>query len=410
VTVELARRLVERGMLLSELEAALLLVVVHGIPLSDALVEVNPSLLSSVQRELEQAELLSVPTVSVAPELYARLPAGMCRRLSAVPVQVDPRSGRVDIAAVQPLDPHVAREFAYHLDQPVRVLRAPREGVRAALTSLQQTEKVSARSSRGASSLGSEAPIPLVRVDKGRSEAPIPLVRVDKGRSEAPIPLLRRSMLAQRSRSGPAGGWSGAPEPLAEVAGAGASWRPKPPPADLLASADAEAARLEAALPAQAELADARSARERLELASSPEAVLEVLQGALSPAECIVFAVKSASFDGRVASPAVDQRVPAKSLSLLARQPSVLESALESGFYLGPVPNTPNHRELRDALTSEGARDVYVTVVTVSERPSLVWLIAGFEQSLDLTRRADEIAAAAGRALARILRERKRGN
>jgi hypothetical protein len=48
-------------------------------------------------------------------------------------------------------------------------------------------------------------------------------------------------------------------------------------------------------------------------------------------------------------------------------------------------------------------------VITVSDRPSLVWLIAGFERSLDLTRRADEVALAAGRALARILRDRKRG-
>src|SRR5205085_1847609 len=82
-------------------------------------------------------------------------------------------------------------------------------------------------------------------------------------------------------------------------------------------------------------------------------------------------------------------------------QPSVLETAVKSGFYLGPIPNTPNHRELRDALTPDSVNEVYVTVVTVSDRPSLVWLIAGFEQSLDLTRRADEIALLAGRALAR---------
>jgi hypothetical protein len=39
----------------------------------------------------------------------------------------------------------------------------------------------------------------------------------------------------------------------------------------------------------------------------------------------------------------------------------------------------------------------------------LVWLIGGFENSLDLTRRADEIALVAGRALERILRQRKKG-
>ena len=61
-------------------------------------------------------------------------------------------------------------------------------------------------------------------------------------------------------------------------------------------------------------------------------------------------------------------------------------------------------------LPPDAVHEVYVTVVSVSDRPSLVWLLAGFEQSLDLTRRADEIALVAGRALGRILRERKRGS
>jgi hypothetical protein len=181
--------------------------------------------------------------------------------------------------------------------------------------------------------------------------------------------------------------------------------------------ARAEAARAEAARvePARAEpqrrssLPPQLTVRERLEQAAAPEAVLELLRDALAPAPSIVFAIKSASFEGRIAAEVVERRVPAKQLSLLSHQPSVLETAVKSGFYLGPIPNTPNHRELRDALPPDAANEVYVTVITVSDRPSLVWLIAGFEQSLDLTRRADEVALAAGRALARILRDRKRG-
>jgi hypothetical protein len=146
-----------------------------------------------------------------------------------------------------------------------------------------------------------------------------------------------------------------------------------------------------------------------MEQASSPEAVLDLLRECLTPATAIVFQVKNASFDGRVASPDVEARAQVKQISLLSHQPSVLETAVKSGFYLGPIPNTPNHRELRDALPLDAVHEVYVTVVTVSERPSLVWLLAGFEQSLDLTRRADEIALVAGRALERILRQRKKG-
>jgi hypothetical protein len=152
----------------------------------------------------------------------------------------------------------------------------------------------------------------------------------------------------------------------------------------------------------------ARTAREALEEATTPDAILEALRDGLAPAASIVFAVKNASFDGRIASASIERRTPAKQISLLSHQPSVLETAVKSGFYLGPIPNTPNHRELRDALPQDGSGEVYVTVISVNDRPSLLWLIAGFEQSLDLTRRADEIALVAGRALARILRTRKR--
>jgi hypothetical protein len=251
---------------------------------------------------------------------------------------------------------------------------------------------------RAAETLGSDAPIPLVKLDSG-------------ARSDAPIPLVRRSMVPVRA------GRSVPPTALPADEGVAASWRSRPPPVDLVVGARAEAARAEAARvePARAEpqrrssLPPQLTVRERLEQATAPEAVLELLRDALAPAPSIVFAIKSASFEGRIAAEVVERRVPAKQLSLLSHQPSVLETAVKSGFYLGPIPNTPNHRELRDALPPDAANEVYVTVITVSDRPSLVWLIAGFEQSLDLTRRADEVALAAGRALARILRDRKRG-
>lgn len=395
MTVELARRLIESGVPLLDIEAALLSVVEHGLPLSEALARQDPGLLARVDQELNRSELPSVLTVRASPELYARLPEGMCRRLLAVPVHVDPRTGRVDVAAVEPLDPHIAQEFGYQLDQPVRVLHASREAVNGALDKLQHHTKVSVLPpGRAAETFGSDAPIPLVKVDSG-------------ARSDAPIPLVRRSLVPVRP------GRSLAPGALPEDEGVAASWRSRPPPVDLVVGGRAEVARVEPAQPEQqvqrSSLPPPPTARERLDQAAAPELVLELLRDALLPAPSIIFAVKSASFEGRVATDAVERRVPAKQLSLLAHQPSVLETAVKSGFYLGPIPNTPNHRELRDALPPDAANEVYVTVITVEGRPSLVWLIAGFEQSLDLTRRADELALAAGRALARILRDRKRG-
>lgn len=381
MTVELTRRLIESGVPLADIEAALLLVVERGMSLPEALADLDAGLLPRVEQELLRSELPSVLTVRASPELFARLPAGMCRRLLAVPVHVDPRTGRVDIAAAEPLDAHIAQEFGFHLQQPIRVLQASLDAVKSAIERLQRGTKLSVLPARPGADLGSDAPIPLVKLDSG-------------ARSDAPIPLVRRS-LPPSPRAGAV--------PATE--GVSLSWRSKPPPADLVAGAEAErqaAAQISSVPPAP-------SARDRMEQASTPDAVLDVLRDCLGPAASIVFAVKNASFDGRVASPVVEARTQVKQISLLSHQPSVLETAVKSGFYLGPIPNTPNHRELRDALPPDAVNEVYVTVVTVSDRPSLVWLLAGFEQSLDLTRRADEIALVAGRALARILRQRKKG-
>ena len=402
MTVELARRLIESGVPLADIEAALLLVVERGLPLPEALAERDPRLLARVEQELSRSELPSVLTVRASPELYGRLPVGMCRRLLAVPVHVDPRTGRVDVAAVEPLDPHIAQEFTYHLDQPVRVLQASHEAVKAALDRLQQGSKVSIL-----------PPGKVTDRGLGSSDAPIPLVKLDTGaRSDAPIPLVRRSMLPQRAPSAVPSPRSVPPSgAVPEAEGVALSWRSKPPPTDLVRGAELERRAAAAKLPQVAPVREESpvSTGELLEQASSPDAVLELLRDCLAPAAALVFAVKNASFDGRVASPGVEARRSAKQISLLSHQPSVLETAVKSGFYLGPIPNTPNHRELRDALPPDAVHEVYVTTISVSDRPSLIWLIAGFERSLDLTRRADEIAMVAGRALARILRERKRG-
>jgi hypothetical protein len=337
-----------------------------------------------------------------------------------VPVHVDPRTGRIDVAAAEPLDWHLGHEFGFHFGQPIRVLQASPESVRVALDRLQQATKVSVVPPR-AERVHSDAPIPLVGGQPGTaplpSDAPIPLVRAEPAvRSDAPIPLVRRSLAPAAARAPsvvpPGSVRPSAPHPtaLSAAEGAAASWRAKPPPVDLIEGA----ARLESDARAvdrkPTPVAPAPAAHELLEAATTPEHVLAVLRDCLAPVHSIVFTVKNASFDGRVASVGVEQRTKARQLSLLSHQPSVLETAVKSGFYLGPIPNTPNHRELREALSPDSTNEVYATVITVSDRPSLVWLLGGFEQSLDLTRRADEIALAAGRALGRILRQRKRGS
>lgn len=378
MAVELARRLIESGAPLVDVEAALLRAFERGVSLAEALSEHDRGLLARIEQELGRSDLPSVLTVRASPEVMTRLPPGLCQRLFAIPVHVDPRSGRVDVATVEPLDAHVAHEIAYHLDQPVRLLHASHDAIRSALDGLQRGAKVAGKPSRLPPALDSDAPIPLIKAEKPETSA----------RSDAPIPLVKRA---------------GAVPDTGDV---GLSWRSRPPPLDLVQGAELERRAAAAAPPAEP---PSPSVREQLEAAATPDAVLALLRDSLAPAVSIVFAVKSGSFDGRVASSQVESRTTVRSLSLVSHQPSVLENAVKSGFYLGPIPNTPNHRELRDALPLDTVNEVYVTVVTVTDRPSLVWLIAGFEQSLDLTRRADEVALLAGRALERILRQRKKG-
>src|SRR5688500_13184328 len=91
----------------------------------------------------------------VRPELeqLGLLPAGLADRLGAIPVRKDPRSGRIDVAALDPLDGHVVTELEFHLGEKVRVLRADSDAMKAALVA----------TGGSSSRLPSGPPLPLVR-------------------------------------------------------------------------------------------------------------------------------------------------------------------------------------------------------------------------------------------------------
>jgi hypothetical protein len=358
VTVELARRLLQSGVPAADVEEALLRMMERGVALSQAVVERFPELDAVLERELSRVELPSLFSVRPLSGLIGRLPAGMCQRLLAVPVNQDPRTSRVDVAAVEALDPHLAAEFAFHLDAPVRVLLAPYAAVRAALAGL-----------------GGPTGIP----------------------SEPPIPLVRRSMFPEARPSGSdlLSGFSASHEP-GDGEAVVSLLRPKAEPAPAtVGRAAPRTADLEAVLGGLAG-------------AAKPEEVAALLCEGVSPALAVVFAIRSGAYEARAASPELAAADEVRLLGVRVGQPSVIESALETGFYLGPLPNTPAHDGLRARLPEAATREVYAAVVMVSGRPSLVLLVAGFTQALDTTRRADQLADAAGKALERIVRARKR--
>jgi Type II secretion system (T2SS), protein E, N-terminal domain len=352
VSVEVVRLLLRAGASEAEVEEALGRAVGNGQSLARALGDGEPVLQSRLERELLRVEVPSLELVRPELEQLALLPPGLADRLGAVPVRRDTHSGRVDIAAVDPLDGHIVSELEFHLGAKVRVLRADPGQVKAALNG-----SIPPRAPSG-------PPLPLVR-------------RVITGDARTTPPAL-----AAESTPPPEGD-----EPILSLSRAKSSQG---------------APVLGPTLPLEL-------ARGTFEQARTPDAVVTALIEGLSPARSVILAVRSNSYVGRAGSAAFE-RDAVRRVEILNSSPSVLQTATRAGFYLGALPHTPAHGPLR-ALFGENDGEVYVASVVASEHPTLVIVCdpAALGGSFDATRRIDVLAGAAGQALERILVSRKRG-
>jgi hypothetical protein len=361
VSIELARRLLGSGAPIGCIDAALAAEVGGHEPFVTALLDRFPELTALVERELERSGAAEIHVVRGSTELASRLPAGMCERLLAVPVFRDPETGRVDVAAVDVLNSHVAVEFAYQLGTKVRVLRASLVAIRSALSGLE---------AGAAASVRSKAP------SRRLSGAPHVETRIPPRPSDPPIPLVR----------------PGAPAPRV-------GFGSEPPVAlNLTRSKLAATNVFSFARPLDASLRE-------IDSAESPEQLAERLAEAFEPAAALVLAVRAKAFEARAASEGFGlDRAP---FSVASGRHSVFDSALRAGHYLGPLPGTLIHAELRALIGGGPAEDVYVTPVAVGGRPVLLLLLARMGPTLDATRRADALVRLAGEALSRIVRARK---
>lgn len=116
-----------------DVEAALFLSVLRGIPFMRALLDRGSIREHELERELERGGEIAVRDVEIERTLYVRLPEGMCRRFAAVPVRYEAGENLAEIAAADPFDSHIAVEFTYHLRMPVCILRAPLAAIEDAL-------------------------------------------------------------------------------------------------------------------------------------------------------------------------------------------------------------------------------------------------------------------------------------
>ena len=199
MSIDLGRRLIAAGLVPpEEVEAALFLSVARGVPFARVLIDRGAISERGLEDELERVGGLGLRQVAGADELVARLPRAMCRRLAALPTRVDPASGAVDVAAAaDPLDPHVAAEFGFHLGAPIRVLRAPIAAIEEAIRRLELDDSAAPdppRRRRATPPFPHGAP---------QSSNPPPVL------DEAPIPLVRKLS---------SGGGGGPPDPARPAA------------------------------------------------------------------------------------------------------------------------------------------------------------------------------------------------
>jgi hypothetical protein len=115
---------------------ALFASVTGGVPLVQSLVEaraVSPEVLA---RYLARTEAPYLRHVVPLVDLVDRLPPGLCARLLAIPVRRDAITGTIDVVLADTGDPHPAKEIAFHLGAPVRVVRATAAAIEEALRKL----------------------------------------------------------------------------------------------------------------------------------------------------------------------------------------------------------------------------------------------------------------------------------
>jgi hypothetical protein len=342
-----------------DVEVALLRHVAHGEPFLYALTSGQPELFDKIELELQR---LMGPATHAVPSLdfMQRIPAGLAARLLAYPVGQPSTRDEIDVLAADPLDAQIAVEFAFHLGRPVRVVRGP---LRVVLSAIE----------RWTVDLG--APMTL-RQDGEYMNQP-----ADSRVFETlpPIPLVRRPPVGSQ----PAPGASGQLE--------------RTPSALEIQKRSRE--RLEQGL---ADLASADNAEQvALSIAVAMGAVAE---------EVIVFALRPKS-NAQSQTKALTSRVrlnhagkPERfvDLELEASFQSAVTKALDSGQSLGsPTPE--------DLLLLVGQPSlVCATRVQVQDRAALVFLVGGFKDSFEVSQAADRVARAAGEALTRVVRQKKR--
>src|SRR5258706_13798215 len=142
MSTELARALLLSDAVTPEgLARAMFAGISENRPLERTLVTTGAIDERRLQEELARWDGPAIQNVVPVLPLVARLPKGICRRLVALPIRLDPRTGTVDIAVADGRNPHGANELAYFLGAPIRVVRAKLTTLLQAIQKLEEIDR-----------------------------------------------------------------------------------------------------------------------------------------------------------------------------------------------------------------------------------------------------------------------------
>ena len=434
MTFDLGRRLLlSSAITAGELRHAVYETVVRKKPFPRALADASATARSIIEHGLDEPEgAISAVLDTVVPrqELVDALPRGLLRWLVAVPLRRDPRSGAVDLAVVDPLDPYAAAEVAFHLRLPVRARAASLASIELALAALSDPEPGPPPSTQR--KVGQTRPPPPVEEPRYASAPPPPGREPD--REEDAMPLVRRARhslgppsTAHRPASVPPGPLSLSPltprnvvpGPVAMVLDFSASSRESRQSHE----APARERATDATMPPTQRGAPPAPSRRPLTLKRGPFAPLDasldmierattrdvlvsgLVRGLTTTAQSCVLLVPR---KGRYVPLAAGGDLDVKSIEgRTVPVAGALAEALTNRARIGHLDTTADH-ELLDVLELRhlGATDVLLQPVFVSEKPAMVLVALGVGEIAEAASRARALSTAASSALARFLRNR----
>jgi hypothetical protein len=496
VTLELAESLLlEETVSPRALARGLFLEVTQQMPLVQALLATGSADEAKIAAGIARpGEPEPLETLTASLSLVQRLPRGLCARLLAVPLGVDPQTGVVDLAVLDPRDEHAAREVAFFLHAPVQMHRATVAALRAAVEQLHAAEPSLSEAVQAPERERSRTPIwgtPVVSVvpqaAPHAADMAIPLMRRSSAQPPPPrnddsaVLELRTPASSARGRREPAPDTERDPEParatdepifnlkapspaslrrpvgimisetpmtrheavtipapkqdaavqasatadpnvtqrIDERVTAPAPARRSEPPPRIYPEEPARARRSslprsETRRPSATGLSiphlpfpDAGPVLAAMEEANDRDAIIALLVSGMRAVarRVAILAVKRDEFVGWSCNAEFGDARAWRGVHVPMGVPSVLATAAAGTPYLGPLFRTDGHLPILEFM-GEASRDVAVTGVRVDMHPALVLVADELGDTALGTKRMEQLAKAAGVALARVLRKK----